>query len=186
MRPQFGSLPWIAVFTSGEHAIESPTRCACRSLAAPVMRNSTSRVAPSPSRAIWRASEAHTAVNAAVNAASPASSTVAPETPEASTSTVSLVLMSPSTLMRLKLRSAAARRQRSSRTASIRASVVTTDSMVAMFGWIMPAPLANPATVTVRPSSVSVSCASLATVSVVMIARAASPCVRSAAGSAAW
>ena len=58
--------------------------------------------------------------------------------------------------------------------AAIGASVKTKDSMVAMSGAIMPAPLAMPAMVTSIPSIATVAAASLGNVSVVMIARAAS------------
>ena len=162
--------------------MESPTRCACASFVAPVTRSSTRRVAPSPSRAIWRASEAHVSASAATNAASSASPTLTPEVPEASTSTVSLVLMSPSTLMRLKLCATAARSARRSRGASMAASVVSTASMVAMFGWIMPAPLANPEIVIAPPPRFADVTAIFARVSVVVIACAASPGSRFASG----
>ena len=58
---------------------------------------------------------------------------------------------------------------------SIRASVVKKASSVAMLGAIMPAPFAMPPTRTVSPSSVNSAKASFGRVSVVMIARAASP-----------
>ncbi len=58
--------------------------------------------------------------------------------------------------------------------AAIGASVKTNDSMVAMSGAIMPAPLAMPAMVTSTPSMATVAAASFGKVSVVMIARAAS------------
>ncbi len=70
------------------------------------------------------------------------------------------------------------------------ASVVTTASMVAMAGWIIPEPLAMPPTVKVRPPTWTRAAASLGRVSVVMIARAArvadeGPASRSSAPTAA-
>ena len=64
------------------------------------------------------------------------------------------------------------------------------DSIVAMFGWIMPEPFAIPVTVIGTPSTIVRRDAPLGTVSVVMIARAAAnqPSARAAAcaiGSAA-
>ena len=58
--------------------------------------------------------------------------------------------------------------------AEIAASVKTYDSMVAMSGAIMPAPLAMPLIVTPTPPMVALAVATLGKVSVVMIARAAS------------
>ena len=76
---------------------------------APSMRSSTTWVMPSPSATIWRASEVQTWVRAMANSALPAP-TAAPLAPEASSRTVSLVEVSPSTEMRLKLTSMDARR----------------------------------------------------------------------------
>ena len=74
--------------------------------------------------------------------------------------------------------------------AAIGASVAMNDSIVAMSGWIMPAPLAMPVTVTGTPSTITRRDAPFGTVSVVMIAFAAAnqPSARAAAfaaGSAA-
>ena len=57
---------------------------------------------------------------------------------------MSFVLMSPSTVMRLKLCSTATESARCSSFFSTGASVVRTQSIVAMFGSIMPAPFAMP------------------------------------------
>ena len=92
--------------------------------------------------------------------------------PLASRMTVSFVLMSPSIVMRLK--EFATERFNSARRADwgMAASVVTTQSMVAMFGSIIPAPLAIPPTRN-EPFEVFTSTAySLAKVSLVMIAAA--------------
>ena len=108
-RPQLGSEPAQAVLTRGEWAIALATRKASASLAAPSMRSSTTWVTPSPSATICRAREVHTWVSAAAKAGLPGPID-APPTPEASRSTVSLVEVSPSTEMRLKLTSMAEHR----------------------------------------------------------------------------
>ena len=64
---------------------------------------------------------------------------------------MSFVLMSPSTVMLLKDLSVDASSDFLSMGADIFASVTMKQSMVAMFGWIMPEPLAIPAIVTVLP-----------------------------------
>ena len=50
IRPQFASLPYNAVFTSGERAMVDATRCASRYVGAEVTVICTNFVAPSPSR----------------------------------------------------------------------------------------------------------------------------------------
>ncbi len=110
-RPQFGSSPAIAVLTSGELAIESPTLRASAALCAPVTRISTNLVAPSPSRTTWCARSRITSSSAAAKVAirgSPASVTGAMGArPVAATSSVSDVEVSPSTVMQLNVASAA-------------------------------------------------------------------------------
>ena len=64
MRPQFGSEPAIAVFTSGEFAIDRAIFSAARSLVAPSTSMVTSFCAPSPSLTICRASDSSTSVSA--------------------------------------------------------------------------------------------------------------------------
>ena len=122
------------------------------------------------------ARSAQSAVSASVNAGSSGSPTVTPDAPFARTSSVSFVLVSPSTEIALNVRSAALSSVARSVAASTRASVVTNARSVAMCGWIIPAPFATPPRRTgprARPTS---RCASLGFVSVVMIARAiASP-----------
>ena len=70
---------------------------------------------------------------------------VPPAAPLARRATVSLVDVSPSMLMELKERSTAWERRGCRVEAGIGASVVRMLRRVAMFGWIMPAPLAMPA-----------------------------------------
>mmetsp|Transcript_1590 Transcript_1590/g.6660 ORF Transcript_1590/g.6660 Transcript_1590/m.6660 type:complete len:216 (-) Transcript_1590:854-1501(-) len=96
-----------------------------------------------------------TAVSAASNATAhsePASIISPPAAPDDSAMTVSLVLVSPSTEIWLyefwHARLVIARHA----STSTGASHVTTPSMVAMFGWIMPLPLPMPPTFTTRPS----------------------------------
>ncbi len=85
-------------------------------------------------------------------------------------STVSLVLVSPSTEMRLKERSTAFLRASRRAGASISRSVVMKASMVAMEGWIMPAPLAAPPILKVPWEVVTSSAVLLGKLSVVMMA----------------
>ena len=82
--------------------------------------------------------------------------------------------MSESTVMALNERSTALLSSACSAGAAIGASVKTNDSIVAMSGAIMPAPLAMPLIVTSASPSLTRAVATLGNVSVVMIARAAS------------
>ena len=75
--------------------------------------------------------------------------------------------------MQLNEASAASRTSRASSGCATAASVATKPSMVAMFGRIMPAPLAMPVTVTAVPPRLTFREAALGTVSVVMMASAA-------------
>ena len=166
-----------------------PTSRAAVSLTAPTTWISTSFDAPSPSATMASASVRATCSTASSNAfhTAPSRAGSTPDAPPASRSTVSLVLVSPSTEMALKLRSATRRSSGWSAAGSPTASVVSTASRVAMSGWIIPAPLAIPPTVTM-PAGVSKRTAQcFGRVSVVMMARAASgppSVVRCAA--AAW
>jgi hypothetical protein len=94
--------------------------------------------------------------------------------PVAKKSKVSEVEVSLSTVTQLKLLSAPFFSRACSTGAAIGASVKTKDSMVAMSGAIMPAPLAMPLRVTSMPPMVAVRVATFGKVSVVMIALAAS------------
>ncbi len=76
------------------------TVTASSSEAAPVTRTVIRLVTPSASACICSARSRHTRVSAAVNTAGSAST---PDAPEASTSTVSLVDIEPSTSSRSKL-----------------------------------------------------------------------------------
>src|ERR1700722_516009 len=77
--------------------------------------------------------------------------------------------------MELNVRPTTSRKATSSTPGSMAASVTTNESIVAMFGWIIPAPLAHPATRTVFPPFVppmrQLAAARFGRVSVVMIAR---------------
>jgi len=67
-------------------------------------------------------------------------------------STVSLVLMSPSTVMQLNVPATASDSVFWRKLRGTEKSVARKASIVAMFGWIMPAPLAMPATTCFLPS----------------------------------
>ncbi len=103
--------------------------------------------------------------------------------PVAASTKLSLVDVSPSTVAPLNDTSATSRTICASSGAAIGASVAMNDSIVAMSGWIMPAPFAMPVTVTGTPSTVTRRDAPFGTVSVVMIAFAAAnqPSARAAA-----
>ena len=94
--------------------------------------------------------------------------------PVLSSKKVSLVDVSPSTVMRLKLASATRRTQVCNSSGAILASVAIMPSMVAMLGRIMPAPLEMPVITTSPPGSFTRRDTALGSVSVVMMASAAS------------
>ena len=166
MRPQFGSLPNSAVLTRLLRATVRPTSTASSSLAAPTTSIATSFVAPSASaRSCWARSW-QAAVTAAVSSSAVGS---IPDAPLASSSTVSLVDMQPSESIRSNVIRVAARSAASRASGPATASVVSTQSMVAMAGASMPAPLAMPPTVQPVPCATVV----LGRVSVVMMASAA-------------
>ena len=100
-RPQFGSAPCTAVFTSGELTMALATRLAWVSSAAPSTTTSIRVVAPSPSRATCRVSESATACSAA----SRSDGATGPAAPLAMMAAVSLVDVSVSMLSALKVRS---------------------------------------------------------------------------------
>ena len=93
-----------------------------------------------------------------------------PAAPLHSTTKVSLVLVSPSTVSMLNDRSAARFTAAPSSSDSTAASEVMKQSMVAMLGWIMRAPLLTPPTRTSRPPASKATEACLRRVSVVMMA----------------
>ena len=96
-----------------------------------------------------------------------------PLSPVAERVTASLVEVSPSIVIRLKLSATAFFNKLSSVAASILASVPTNASIVAKFGQIMPAPLDIPVMVHERPSNSNCLLLNLGRVSVVKIAEAA-------------
>ena len=180
MRPQFASSPAIAVFTRGELAIDMAIRCAAASLCAPVTAISINFSAPSPSRATCWARSRQMPSSALAKFFSRASRAdfnpggAAPALPVANNKTVSDVDVSPSTVMQLKLEATLAESRPCKILAGMAASVKRNTSIVAMSGAIMPEPLAMPLMVTVFPAYVTEAVATLANVSVVMMARAAS------------
>ena len=106
MRPQLGSRPWMAHFTSDEPQTVRAMARAAASSAAPSTRTAIKQVAPSPSRAMARARCCDTAVRPASRASKCSG---ARGSPAAKARKVSLVLVSPSTVIALKERSTARR-----------------------------------------------------------------------------
>ena len=90
--------------------------------------------------------------------------------PVATRTKLSLVDVSPSTVAQLNDASATDGVSVASSVRAIGASVAMKASIVAMFGWIIPAPLAIPVTVTATPPTSTRRDAPLGTVSVVIIA----------------
>ena len=113
-----------------------------------MMRMRTNLVAPSPSRTTSCESCWVKAVRMLRKEVSSAELGVRggpPAAPLARRATVSLVLVSPSMEMELKERATAWVRRGDRRAGGIGASVQRRPRRVAMFGWIMPAPLVMPA-----------------------------------------
>src|SRR6185437_10878064 len=140
-RPQLGSSPPMAHLSRLLRATARPAVTASASEAAPTTSMVIILPAPSASRWSWRARSAHTSVSTWVNSAWPG---VTPDAPLAISSTVSLVDMQPSVSSRSKVTAVADRSAASSRSGGRSASVVSTHSMVARPGAIIPAPLAIP------------------------------------------
>ncbi len=134
-------------------------------------------VAPSPSRTIACASVTATSVSAMRSAARRGSDDVTigvmGARPDAAITKLSLVDVSPSIVAQLKETSAMSAVRACNTGAATGASVAMSESIVAMFGWIMPAPFAIPVTVTGMPSISTRRDAAFGTVSVVMIAQTA-------------
>ncbi len=142
---------------------------------------STSLRAPSPSRATCSARLASTPWKAFVKALRRGSlareifgAPWALAAPVAKASSVSEVEVSLSIVTALKVSSTPLFNSDCNAVAEIGASVNTNDSIVAMSGAIMPAPLAMPLMVTVALPSFTFAVATFGKVSVVMMARAAS------------
>ncbi|MCY1305164.1 hypothetical protein D9M70_549540 [compost metagenome] len=157
-RPQLASSPATAVFTSGELAIESAMRLAAASFSAPSTVTSTILRAPSPSRTTWSArsrSRSLSATRKASRRASAASEIAgcpsAAAAPVAKSISVSEVDVSLSTVTELKVGPTPAESRACSAAGAMSASVTTKESIVAMSGAIMPAPLAIPLVVTLTP-----------------------------------
>ena len=142
MRPQFGSAPCSAVFTSGELA----TARAQRSTTSPPPPRTTTRPirrAPSPSRTIRIASIRSSASSASPRRSSSSLSgaTATPLAPEQIRITVSFVDSWPSTEMRSNERLTQTPSSSSAVSGASAASVCTKQSIVANAGSIIPAPL---------------------------------------------
>ena len=167
-RPQFGSEPNSAVLTRLSRATTRAATSASSSVAAPVTVTVTRLVTPSASACSCAHRSSQTRSTASSRSVWDGAISLAPE---ASSSTVSLVEQLPSTSRRSNVRAVARRSASSSAPASATASVVSTHSMVASDGASIPAPLAIPPIVHLS-GWCSATC--LGTVSVVMMARAAS------------
>ena len=142
MRPQLGSPPCSAVFTSGELAT---ARAAASALCTWPPRTITRAIrdAPSPSLTIMIASERSSASSASPKRSSSSlpCSTRTPLAPEHIKSAVSLVESWPSTEVRSNERSTHTLSNSSAVSAASTASVSRKHSIVAKRGEIMPAPL---------------------------------------------
>ena len=182
IRPQFGSPPFSAAFTSGEFATPRAARSTA-SPSPPVTTTRPTRAAPSPSRtmssASWRSSASSASPKRSSSSVSGAIST--PLAPLHMSSAVSFVESWPSTEMRSKERLTVTPSRRSAVSGLSAASVCTKQSMVAKLGWIMPAPFACALRRTVPPGRSMSSVARFSKASVVMIAavKSASPSARS-------
>ena len=159
MRPQLASSPAIAVLTSGELAIDSAIRRAERSRHRALDPRPRRTSAP-PRRRAPPDGRDRGAGRRAPPGTEPRRRSRAlaicarPAWPVAKRSSVSEVEVSLSTVMALKLSLTPSASSACSTGAAIGASVTTKESIVAMSGAIMPAPLAMPLMVTVAsPSS---------------------------------
>ena len=107
MRPQFGSAPKMAVFTRALSATAFATRFASASSRSPSTSMVTRCVAPSASAAMARARSAHTADGGGLETRQRPRPGAVRSAPLANSSSVSLVLVCPSTLTQLNEASAA-------------------------------------------------------------------------------
>src|SRR6185503_10456318 len=176
-RPQLGSLPWNAVLQSVESPIARATRAASASDRAPATWISTTCAAPSPSATTSSVISASASVSAATKRRPDAELQAGARlraAPLARSSTVSFVLVSPSTVAALSVVATAVRIAFRAKPAPSRASVMTKTRSVAMFGAIIPPPLPATASVTSRPPRRRRRTAVFGNASVVRIARAVS------------
>mmetsp|Transcript_11678 Transcript_11678/g.54387 ORF Transcript_11678/g.54387 Transcript_11678/m.54387 type:complete len:378 (+) Transcript_11678:282-1415(+) len=153
-RPQLGSWPKMADFANDDDTTDLAMSRASSREFAPFTLHSMRHVAPSPSHAMDLAMPTHTAVKAASSFSAsgvPAAIGSPPAAPDARPMTQSLVLVSPSTEIWLKELTDARLTIARHASGSTFASHVTTPSMVAMFGWIIPLPLPMPPIRTLRP-----------------------------------
>ena len=136
-RPQLASAPNMAAFSRLEQITLLATVLAVATSAAPVTLHSSSLVAPSPSPAMQRHRWTVTVFSAFMKMAKSSFSWVIswlPAMPLASTVTMSLVEVSPSTLTILKVSAMSLLSAFCSRAGEMAASVVMKTSMVAMLG----------------------------------------------------
>ena len=176
-RPQLASAPNIAAFKRLDVITLFATVFAAASSFPWKTLHSRSFVAPSPSPAIILQRPTVIVLSACINCAkaSPSCSiSLFSAMPFASTVTISLVEVSPSTLTMLKVFAMSAERAFCSICGVMATSVVINTSMVAIFGWIMPLPLAMPPILQVFPPISNSTARVLGTVSVVMMPSVAS------------
>ena len=149
IRPGFGSDPNTAVFTRGESATAFAIVRASPSLEAPSTSTSVTVVTPSASRISCDASAAPTSSTASASAAharSAGPTVPSPAAPLANSSTVSFVLVQPSTVSAVNRGFSRSCASPARSRGAIAASVVTKASIVARFGLIIPTPFAAPPT----------------------------------------
>ena len=149
-----------------------PTCSQASCVSPPLTQIATNLVAPSPSRTISCASSIISVLSASAKAGV-SESTRTPLKPVADNVTASLVEVSPSTVIRLKLTLFARRNSLSSDDCSISASVAIKANIVARFGQIIPAPFDIPVIRQTLPSTSTSIVRSFGRVSVVRIAAAA-------------
>ena len=142
--PQLGSPPCMQVFTSGESAMARATFCAWASSSAPATASRMILVAPSPSATIIRAMRSSMASRAAPRRRQPLGARASRRRPRCQEQ--DRVVGAHLPVDRHPVERAVDGLARASACISAgatTASVVTTHSMVAMAGEIMPAPLAH-------------------------------------------
>ena len=177
IRPQFGSPPCSAAFTSGEFATARAAR-ATTSSEPPRTTTRPIRLEPSPSRTMSSASlrSAQSSASPKRTSSSDCGSITTPDAPEACRITVSLVESCPSTRHAVERARHADAQQQIGGLGVSAASVWTKQSIVANAGEIIPAPLACAVSRTVPDGSATSTSISLANLSVVRIASEKSPC----------
>src|SRR5699024_6524892 len=157
--PQFASAPYIAVFTREEPTTDFAILIASVEEWALSTITSINFVAPSPSLAIILAKSSETCCNNSMKIGQSSLCGVSGALlaqPFAMTITVSFVDVSPSTVTQLNVLFTVSFKACCKYVASMLRSVVINESIVAIFGLIIPEPLQEPANVIVWPFIVAV------------------------------